>query len=99
MDEDTTEDVDYLRRAGLPAKKILEMIKSSTTCNATVKDVHNLIARLSSAEHNGASVEERLRDVLVTFCESNENNTASVFASSEGINEVHPAFEISTVGV
>lgn len=97
FDDDTKDQVDFLRRAGVNAKKILEIIKTQTVCDATVKDVHNLLQRLRQAEIAGTTDEMRLRDRLFAFCEEDVNNVATVFQATNVLDQVHPSYSINTV--
>ncbi|EGZ29143.1 hypothetical protein PHYSODRAFT_373993, partial [Phytophthora sojae] len=60
QDEALLADVEKLRKAGSNRKRILEYILEHSSAEPTMKDVHNLIARLEKKALSADTLEDRI---------------------------------------
>eukprot|EP00644_Phytophthora_capsici_P007492 jgi/Phyca11/111841/e_gw1.21.270.1 len=70
--------VDELQAAGSKPKMIMQYLRKKTGKNVTLRDVHNMVAKMKEKRRGGASTEERLEMVLRGLCEG-RGNRASVY--------------------
>ncbi|KAG6946554.1 hypothetical protein JG688_00015989, partial [Phytophthora aleatoria] len=74
--------VNLLRRGGANRRKqILEFILEHSNAETTMKDVHNLIARLEACARGSESVAKRVENYLREF--STKENFARVYTNSK----------------
>ncbi|KAF4131275.1 FAR1 DNA-binding domain [Phytophthora infestans] len=81
-DEEVLSTVRTLHRAGANRKRILEYISENTEVQPAMKDVHNLVARLTRESYNLPSMEERIKSILEDFAEK-PGNVTRVFSNEE----------------
>ncbi|OWZ23800.1 LOW QUALITY PROTEIN: hypothetical protein PHMEG_0001258 [Phytophthora megakarya] len=65
---------DEVMCAPLGRKKILEYIREDSSVDPSMKDVHNLAAKLTKESYNLPMIEERVRAILEDFAENPGNN-------------------------
>ncbi|KAG1686676.1 hypothetical protein DVH05_008527 [Phytophthora capsici] len=79
-DEEVLSTARTLHRAG--ANRILEYITENTNVQPTMKDVHNLVAKMARESYNLTSMEDRIKSILEDFAET-PSNVTRVFSNEE----------------
>lgn len=72
-DEEVISTVQTLRRSGANRKRILQYILENTVVEPTMRDVHNLLARLQEDDYAFPTVEERVQAFLEDFAQETGN--------------------------
>lgn len=61
LDDTTRATVNAIRKAGANRKKILQYIVENSGCEPSIRDVHNLVAKLKAEERDGATTDDRMK--------------------------------------
>ncbi|KAG3248194.1 hypothetical protein PI124_g7129 [Phytophthora idaei] len=70
--------VDVMQSSGSKPKRIMQFLREKTSHNVTLRDVHNMVARMREERWGSDTVEQRLETLLRGFRER-RGNRASVF--------------------
>ncbi|OWY99428.1 hypothetical protein PHMEG_00029567, partial [Phytophthora megakarya] len=59
--------VDVMQSSGSKPKKIMQFLQEKTDKNVTLRDIHNIVARMWEGRRGNTTVEERLESLLYTL--------------------------------
>eukprot|EP00644_Phytophthora_capsici_P005188 jgi/Phyca11/96162/e_gw1.1.1783.1 len=76
--------VDVLQSAGSKPKRIVQFLREKTGQNVTLRDVHNMVARMRERRRGTDTVEQRLETRLRDFC-TGKGNRAAVYVDDESL--------------
>ncbi|KAG3095917.1 hypothetical protein PI125_g16130 [Phytophthora idaei] len=76
--------VDVMQSSGSKPKRIMHFLREKTGHNVTLRDVHNMVARMREERRGSDTVEQRLETLLQGFC-GRRGNRASVFVDDESL--------------
>ncbi|KAG2858944.1 hypothetical protein PC129_g15517 [Phytophthora cactorum] len=60
--------VDVMQSSGSKPKRIMQFLREKTGHNVTLRDVHNMVARMREERRGSDTVEQRLETLLRGFC-------------------------------
>ncbi|KAG3117635.1 hypothetical protein PI125_g3645 [Phytophthora idaei] len=76
--------VDVMQSSGSKPKRIMRLLREKTGHNVTLRDVHNMVARMREERRGSDTVEQRLETLLRGFC-GRRGNRPSVFVDDESL--------------